>query len=156
MKIELQEPYRSRWKTGYLQTHPNGRKYVCLYNAKSDRSIVSYARYIASVDRGAFIPSGYEVDHSDDDRTNDSGANLQILTSQQNKQKEINRFEEQQEMYGYYCAWCGVQFLLTKRVVNSRLNNGVVEAHCSRECAASNGHNRRKQLLQRESFSDKL
>ena len=32
MLLYLQEPFKTQWRKGYLQTHPNGRKYVCLYN----------------------------------------------------------------------------------------------------------------------------
>lgn len=85
--IELEEPFRSVWRKGYLQTHKDGRQYVCLFNSNSDRSLISYARYLVSVREGKFLPDEVEVDHKDDDKTNDHSDNLQILSGRENNRK---------------------------------------------------------------------
>lgn len=87
MKIELQEPFKSIWRNGYLVTNPENRRNVCLVNNVGDRTTISYARYLMSIKLGMFISSEFEVDHKDNDKTNDDIDNLQLLTQQQNLQK---------------------------------------------------------------------
>ena len=87
IKIELQEPYKSIWKCGYIVTNKENRKNVILYNSNNDRSTVSYARYLMSVYLGRFLDKDEEVDHIDNDKTNDSFNNLQILSKIENIRK---------------------------------------------------------------------
>lgn len=87
MKIELQYPYNERWRLGYIVVNSENRKNVVLYNSHSDRSTVSYARYLMSVKLGRFLLRSEEVDHIDEDKTNDSLSNLQILSTAENLRK---------------------------------------------------------------------
>lgn len=94
--IELQEPFKSNWKKGYLRySNKDRRGRVDLYNTNSDRTTISYARYLKSVELGYVVPEGYEVDHKDNDKTNDDINNLQILTEEDNRLKEQYRSEEE-------------------------------------------------------------
>lgn len=72
MKIELEEPFKSLWKNGYLVNDNEGRKRVMLYNSPDNRSGVTYARYLKCVELGYILPTRLEVDHDDHDKTNDS------------------------------------------------------------------------------------
>lgn len=85
--IELEEPFRSMWRKGYLQMHGNGRRYVCLFNSNSDRTIISYARYLLCVKEGRIVDSDIHADHADDDRSNDHSDNIQPLTALENIRK---------------------------------------------------------------------
>lgn len=87
MKIELEEPYKSDWKHGYIVTNRENRKHVILYNSPKDRSTVSYARYLMACSLGKYIDDGFEVDHIDNDKTNDVLSNLQILSKKENLNK---------------------------------------------------------------------
>lgn len=60
---------------------------VCLFNSKKERTTISYARYLMSVKLNRFLDRNEEVDHIDNDKTNDSIENLQILSSKENKEK---------------------------------------------------------------------
>lgn len=140
MILELQEPYRSHWRKGYLQQHADGRRYVVLFNSNEYRSIVSYARYLMSVKLGYYVPDDLEVDHKDDDLTNDDINNLQLLTGEQNRLKQQYKAMMEQECYGYHCAGCNTPFVLTRREVNMKLAQGVEMAFCSRRCAAIYQH----------------
>ncbi len=138
MKIDLEEPYKSLWKNGYLVINNQNRKNVCLVNDDSDRTTVSYARYLMSVKLGYLVPDHLEVDHKDDDKTNDDINNLQLLTPEQNKLKENLRYKTQDQIsYGYECANCGVSFILTERLVKMRLAQNVEHAFCGRSCSTS-------------------
>lgn len=89
MKIELEEPYASLYDKGYLLESKSGRKYVTF--AKNSRVVTttSYARYLLSVKEGEIIQRHLEVDHIDDDRTNDSYDNLQAITGEENRKKQL-------------------------------------------------------------------
>lgn len=137
MQIVLEPPFNQVWKTGYLQNHPSGRRYVCLVNTSTDRTIISYARYLMSVKLGDFIPEGYEVDHKDDDRTNDDINNLQVVTEEYNRLKEQYRYTMfEQEHYGFICAYCETPFILTERELKMRLKQSKSGlAFCSHSCS---------------------
>jgi hypothetical protein len=73
---------------GYKQTKKSGRTYVNLWDRSTgERSIISLARYRMSVHLGRRLIDNEEVDHADEDFTNDELWNLQILTGVENKQK---------------------------------------------------------------------
>lgn len=151
MLINLDEPFRSIWNAGYLQTHESGRKYVCLFNSRADRSLISYARYLMCVKLGFILSDEYEVDHKDNDKTNDDITNLQVLTQQQNLLKQqYNYIENVQICYGFSCAYCALNFVLTERLVNQRIKNGIKYAFCSRRCAAL--FNKRGQIVNPDPF----
>ena len=137
MLINLLPPFSHKWKYGYLQTHSNGRKYICLYNSNNDRTLISYARYLMSIKIGDFIPTGYEVDHIDNNKLNDSIDNLQIVTKEFNRLKEHYHYVmNEQIILGFNCAWCESPFLLTQRQVNQRLSYSKSKlAFCTKECS---------------------
>lgn len=133
--IELEEPFKSKWRKGYLQTHPNGRKYVCLYNSKTDRTIISYARYLYSVKVGREIPSDIEVDHRDGDETNDNVDNLRPMTKDTHRMKTRwceNPYASSSRMQ---CPQCGEWFERPERYVRDKKNQGQSVFHCSRSCS---------------------
>lgn len=85
--IELEEPFRSKWRKGYLQKHPNGRQYVHLYNNDRERSLISFARYLLCVKEGKMLDSNLDADHVDNDPANDSTCNVQSLSKLDNIRK---------------------------------------------------------------------
>jgi len=68
MILELQDPFKSLWKKGYLTTDNDGRKRVSLYNSPMDRSGISYARYLMCVKLGYVLNSDFKVDHVDNNK----------------------------------------------------------------------------------------
>ena len=137
MKIELEEPFRSKWLHGYIRTSNEGRKIIDLYSSDTNRTTISYARYLMCVHLGYILSDEYEVDHKNDDKTDDLLTNLQVLTKEQNRLKqEYNYIMNQQVVYGVYCAYCQTPFLMTERELKSRLSRGVEYPFCSRNCSA--------------------
>jgi hypothetical protein len=121
-----------------LRINRENRKILDLYNSDDNRTTISYARYLMCVKLGYILSSGFEVDHIDNDKTNDDISNLQVLNAQQNKEKENFRYlNEQQVSYGYECANCGINFTITERELKMRLAQGREKAFCSRSCCAS-------------------
>lgn len=89
MLIELQEPFRSKWNKGYLRLSNENRRILDLYNNDYDRTTISYARYLMGVKLGYEVPLEYEVDHRDNDRTNDDINNYQRMTGTENRKKQF-------------------------------------------------------------------
>lgn len=137
--IDLEEPFRSVWRKGYLQTHPSGRKYIHLYNSDNDRSIVSYGRYLLCVKEGRFVETGIEADHIDNDFTRDVPENIQGLPATDNVRKahlssrgSIKSEEDQ------FCVICGSAFRLKK----DRATCGTAECKSAhlRQTSLANGN----------------
>ena len=142
MKINLDYPYNTLWKNGYIVVNPEGRRNVILFNTQFDRSTVSYARYLMSVKLGRFLTDQEEVDHKDDNKTNDDPNNLQILTPEQNREKrEKHYLNNVQQKFDLECPNCGKSFTLTEREMGGRITqiqkNGYTGLiYCSRSCSS--------------------
>lgn len=90
MKIKLDYPFDMEWKHGYLRVDKKtGRKRLDLYNSPSDRSTISYARYLKCVDLGYILTEDYEVDHRDNNCTNDDLDNLNVLTKEEHLKRLV-------------------------------------------------------------------
>ena len=126
MKIELESPYKEMWRKGYLVTNTEGRRNIILFNSRSERTTVSYARYLMSVSLGYFVPPEYEVDHIDDDKTNDILSNLQLLSSTENKKKQASKTRP-----SVCCVICGVVVVLKRKQKGQKT--------CSRVCGGKLG-----------------
>lgn len=139
MRIVLDEPFKSMYSSGYLNLCDDGRRRVQLTDPTGVVvSSVSYARYLMSVKMGALVPDHLEVDHIDDNKTNDSINNLQLLTPEQNQLKQnYNYVMNTQVTYGYHCAHCSVAFILTAQEVAHRQAQGTILPFCSRSCGAA-------------------
>lgn len=87
MKLEkVEQPYAQMYKAGYIYPDKTGRKMILLVG-DSNRLTTAYARYLMSVKLGRFLEKDETVDHIDDDHTNDSIENLQILSRLDNIKK---------------------------------------------------------------------
>lgn len=136
MVIQLQPPFSLKWNKGYLQIHPSGRKYICLFNSNSDRTIISYARYLYGVKLGYEVPAEYEVDHRDNDRTNDDINNLQLLTQEENRLKQewwVTLMVVQWHIIP--CDYCKELFYITQREINNKIAQNVTSLCCSKKCS---------------------
>lgn len=131
MRIELKAPYSRVWRKGYLVVNPDGRRTVILFNSSKDRSSVSYARYLLSVKLGRFLGANEHVDHVDNDKTNDSEGNLQILSPAENNRKSARG----RSMTSFTCPVCGVYFTVETR----QAYNKTVKC-CSRRCGGVYSH----------------
>jgi hypothetical protein len=122
---------------GYRIYGPYGahRKIVVLVSP-GHRTTMSYARYLMSVHIGRELVRDEEVDHIDDDCTNDAIENLQILSSRQNRQKQAKA--QAVKMVSLACCNCQVEFLREPR--NVRRKSATRNPCCSRSCAAKYQH----------------
>lgn len=134
MEIQLQPPFNSKWRKGYLRYNPDmDRNYVDLYNTHIDRTTVPYARYLMGVYLGYEVPEELEVDHKNNIRTDDRIENLQLLTQEENRLKQewwISAMVVQWTIMP--CSYCGGLLYITQRELNFRTNENIC---CSVSCA---------------------
>ena len=125
-KINLQPPYAADWKYGYLNINSEGRRTLTLYNSSKDRSSCQYARYLKAVELGRYLTELEQVDHKDEDKTNDDLDNLQILTCVENNRKTFCK-----PPIICTCPNCGAIFESDKRKLAGKSPD---EKCCSRKC----------------------
>lgn len=129
MKIVLEFPYNEKYRLGYLVTNSENRKNIILFNSNKDRSTVSYARYLMAVKEGRFLTSSEQVDHINEDKTDDRIENLQILSPIENNRKHrISKGTLGETKIKFSCPVCKNIFFLTAR--QSHKPNPA----CSRKC----------------------
>ena len=131
MKIELEEPFKSLWNSGYLIEGSTsagvGRKMVVLHNNSKDRTTISYARYLWIITNGD-IPLSFQVDHINNDRTDNRLENLQLLTKEEN----LNKSKRSTTYIHKKCELCNKPFKV-------RTGNGKTKT-CSRSCGGKLSH----------------
>ena len=128
---------------GYTVYGPYGskRKIVVLVSP-GHRTTMYYARYLMSLHVGRELTDDEEVDHVDDDYTNDVIENLQILTPEQNREKQ-NRLRLQRSLVTLTCPECRREFTRPRRDTNLRPGGPESPSCCSRSCSVSY-HNKRR------------
>lgn len=130
MRIELEEPFKSKYRLGYLRRDSRGRGRVDLVNTDTDRTTVSYARYLVSVQEGRFLEEWEEVDHIDGNPSNDSLSNLQILSTSEHIVKTVKERPPRKKL-SLVCPQCSKVFERWANQVGGRTN-----VFCSRSCNA--------------------
>lgn len=134
MKIELQEPFKSIWKYGYLRINRENRKALDLFNSNENRTTISYARYLMCVKLGYILSSEFEVDHIDNDKTNDDVNNLQVLTINEHKEKTAKQKADGILYIECICAGCNKSFSRSRRIIESnKSDNDYCSLPCYRE-----------------------
>lgn len=130
MLIELEYPFCVDWSKGYLRTcKKDGRTRVDLINSNTDRTTVTYARYLLGVKIGRYLTEQEEADHINNDCTDDSIENLQVLSIEEHKAKTKLHVEGRTYL-DCVCSYCGKEFQREKRHMQG------LKTLCSRSCNA--------------------
>jgi HNH endonuclease len=129
---------------GYAVYGPYGskRKIIVLVSP-GHRTTMSYARYLMSLHIGRELADDEEVDHVDDDCLNDAIDNLQILTPEQNREKQ-NRLRLERSLVTLTCPECHNEFTRPRQNTNLRPGGPPGPSCCSHSCSASYHNKRRK------------
>jgi len=142
MIITLEYPFTELYNAGYTHVSNEGRKLITLKKFNGELVGTSYARYLMSVKLGRFLTDQEEVDHIDDNRTNDDPNNLQILTPEQNREKQrLHYINNVQQKFDLACPYCGKVFILSERDMHNKIRqiqkNGYTGLiYCSRSCSS--------------------
>ena len=116
-------------------TRPDGRQHVIHYDGKTRRT-QSYPRYLMENYLGRTLFEWEQVDHVDDDVTNNDISNLQLLTQTANLKKS-RRYAE---FADYLCPTCNNWFEMPVRQYrNNQLKQGKRGPYCSKSCAGRAG-----------------
>jgi hypothetical protein len=137
MKLKLQTPYSEDFKSGYVYTDSQDRKIVSLIREDGTRTSTSYARYLMSVEVGHYLDEDEEVDHINEDKTDDRLENLQILSSLENKRKSNSTG---QTYLRCICPVCQDEFEVLKKQTFLSGNGTKKYQNCSRSCGCKAGH----------------
>ena len=147
-KINLEEPFKSSWKFGYLSTNKDGRKSLKLYKSDNVRRSISYARYLMSVHLGYEIPSHLEVDHINDDKTDDRIGNFELKTHKENYKKYRKHYTDNiQQKYSQICNNCKNQFNILKYDYEQKIKRNTKNFYCCKECEIEYHEKNRKKLI---------
>ena len=120
----------------YDHSDNTGRKIVQISFPDGKKKTTSYARYSMECFLNRFLENWEEVDHKDDDCTNDSLSNLQVITGKANREKTSNT-----PMYEFDCPVCGIEAEVEYRVYKrNQLTLKKAGPYCSKRCAGK-AHN---------------
>ena len=116
-RIQADFPFSNFWL--YKVWHSKEGRWqanlVSIANIK-ERTTVSYARYLYSVSIGRELLKDEHVDHIDEDKSNDTLSNLQLLSPEENKRKsEAHRNLYYPKFLDLECAFCGKNFTYPSR-----------------------------------------
>ena len=134
MKITTEYPYDEY--DGYTVVNKENRKHICLVHKESKRrTTVSYARYLMAVHLKRLLESNEQVDHIDEDKTNDVIGNLQILSASDNIKKNIKSNNRTIKMVEAVCPNCNETF--NRQLNKTHLQKGGKFSACSIKCVHS-------------------
>lgn len=116
----------------YINT--SGYKYVQIFYKDGTKKTTTYARYLIEQSIGRSLNENEEVDHKDDDKTNDSLENLQILSHKENVDK-MNRKYYGRKNFKFICPACNKEAIKYFAIVLYVWNNGSSGPFCTQNCA---------------------
>lgn len=116
----------------------DGRKRCVLYYGKGNTPSKSYPRLVLETKLGRKLTEDEEVDHIDTDHTNDDPINLQILGTEEHREKsKLETYVLQSNKELLTCPQCGTLFSATQ----TRINSSETPC-CTRSCSSKyNGAN---------------
>ena len=137
MKITLEYPFTEYWDHGYIVCNAEPRWHVILYNSPTQRSTISYARYLISVWLGQFLLDEEIVDHINNDQLDDRFENLQIITSRENTIKGMIENGIGRRTIQLICGCCGTYFERPYNLTHLvECNSNRKSTYCSRSCGS--------------------
>lgn len=118
-------------------TRKDGRKHVILYQ-DGKRVTMSYPKYLLEQKLGRSLLSHETCDHIDNDYTNNSLDNLQVLTRSDNSKKQM-AFKPAEQSY-FVCSECNKSFYkLMRDVRGNNIKQKKAGPFCSKKCAGKYG-----------------
>ena len=124
----------------YLST-TSGRKQTDIHYQNGKCKGTFYSRYVMEQHLGRSLLPSEEVDHIDEEKTNDSIHNLQVLSRQKNLEKaaKARGYRTGDELYGHYsCTHCSEQIYRFARLVPDPKH-----VFCDRLCSGKWSQNQR-------------
>ena len=132
MSIVLFGPYRRK----------DGRYHVIHYdNVTRKRVTQSYPRYLMEQHLDRKLESWEQVDHVNNDHTDNRIENFQILTVTENNRKSVKANGRKTKYISCVCPTCGIEFYaLLRQYTGNQIKQGKDGPFCSRSCAGQMYH----------------
>lgn len=131
MRIHLSDYFtKLGFKVGYTVKNRDGRMNIHLLKKaehNGERKCIAYAKYIWMSYHNMDVPYGYEVDHINNDKTDDRIENLQILTKSEN----IRKSHPTAKITTLTCPICNREFSFAIRNLRFK-NNPCCSVTCGR------------------------
>ena len=118
-------------------TRKDGRQHVILYK-DGVRTTVSYPKYLLEQKLGRKLESHETCDHIDNDPTNNSLDNLQVLSRLDNIRKRAALTPK--ELGTFTCPVCKCSFTKPMAYVRHNRKQNKSGPYCSRSCAGKGRH----------------
>lgn len=135
MLLELQYPYDKDYIKGYLIFKSNGRNIVSLFDKNNIQTSTSYSRYLMSIHLKRYLTNEEEVDHIDNDGSNDVIENLQILTNFENNKKRLISNKIGKKFIECICPNCDKTYSVDYRNCFLQPAKKQSISFCSRKCS---------------------
>jgi len=97
-------------------TRKDGRKHVIHYDGKTRRT-QSYPRYLMEQKLGRELEILEQVDHKNEDHTDDNVENFQILTQGDNNRKSFKEQGRSAKWLSFVCPECNTNFSILAIVI---------------------------------------
>jgi hypothetical protein len=117
-------------------TSKDGRKRIVFYKSDESTASMAWARAKVIAHEGRYLTDEEEVDHIDEDPTNDDISNLQILSLQEHREKSGRQTSLRTNKRTIeQCPYCSVEFECKayRKLAAVEKNKFVC---CSRSCAS--------------------
>lgn len=112
-----------------------GRHMAILFKSKKDRTTVAWAKYLWETTHRVKLAKGQQVDHCDEDRTNDNLENLQVLTTGDNIRKHRRLKRPPAKIVELTCPVCLTRFNRRFGLTNMvPCNSRNKRMFCTRAC----------------------
>lgn len=115
----------------------DGRQHVVLYG-DGMRKTVSYPKFLLEQKLGRSLGINETCDHIDNDHTNNTLCNLQVLTRSDNSRKQM-AFKSA-ELGAFTCPVCNCSFTKRMNQVRANRKKGKSGPYCSRSCAGKGNY----------------
>ena len=115
-------------------TRKDGRQ-VVIKIWDEGRTTQSYPRYLMELHLGRELLPEEEVDHIDNDFSNNVIENFQLLSKKENRIKEMERPHRKRKLFKGICSICGAMFEKYLNEVAHNRRKGKAGPFCSRKCA---------------------
>lgn len=110
------------------------RKIVVIQYEDGTKTTKSYARYLMEKHLQRSLNEDEDVDHINNDKTDDRIENLRILCRKENVKKAILFHDNQTRIYHFVCPICLKQSIKPLREVKGNWKKRKNGPFCSREC----------------------
>ena len=129
-------PVYTRVYGPYANPSNDGRSHIILFDGGENSRTVSWPKAMMEVKLGRLLRDDEQVDHVDDDPTNDAYENFQLLTPSANMLKMRIRNDLVAKVGDFTCPQCGSPFQRKMKYVTSNQGKqNKVGPFCGRSCA---------------------